>query len=95
MAEETKSEIVIVSEEYLRGKIYIIRNQQVLLDFDLAEIYGYTTSAFNQQIKNNIARFDDDFRFQLLPEEIPESLKSKIFTLNASGNRRGQHFKKI
>ena len=36
-----------------------------MLDFDLAEIYGYSTSAFNQQVKRNISKFDDDFRFML------------------------------
>ena len=40
-----------------------------MLDFDLAEIYGYTTKAFNQQVRNNIQKFDDDFRFQLTREE--------------------------
>ncbi len=43
-----------------------------MLDFELAEIYGYTTSAFNQQVKNNIAKFDDDFRFQLSHEELEQ-----------------------
>jgi hypothetical protein len=36
-----------------------------MLDADLAEIYGYSTGAFNQQVKNNIEKFDDDFRFQI------------------------------
>ena len=36
---------------------------KVMLDFELAEIYGYETKAFNQQVKNNIEKFDDDFRF--------------------------------
>ena len=40
-----------------------------MLDFELAEIYGYTTKSFNQQVKNNIEKFDDDFRFQLTKEE--------------------------
>jgi len=68
---------------------------EVMIDADLAEIYGYSTSAFNQQVKNNIGKFDEDFRFQHLPEELPESLKSKYLTLNKSGNKRGQHFKKM
>ena len=46
-----------------------VRGVQVMLDFDLAEIYGYTTKAFNQQVRNNIQKFDDDFRFQLTREE--------------------------
>ena len=66
----------------IRSKIRVIRGQQVMLDFDLAEIYGYSTKAFNQQVKNNIERFDEDFRFQLREEEIQELSRSKILTLN-------------
>ena len=52
----------IYDEDYLKSKIYIIRGVQVMLDADLAEIYGYTTKRFNEQVKNNIERFDEDFR---------------------------------
>lgn len=41
-----------------------------MLDFELAEIYSYSTKAFNQQVKNNIEKFDDDFRFRLTKTEI-------------------------
>ena len=92
---EIKNEIALVDEESLRSKIYIIRGQKVMLDYDLAEIYGYTVSAFNQQVKRNSVRFPDDFMFQLNPYEIPESLKSQIVTLNESGNKRGMHIKKM
>ena len=54
MAENT--EVAIVSEENVYDKIYIIRGQKVMLDFDLAEIYGYTTTKFNQQVKNNVEK---------------------------------------
>ena len=46
-----------------------------MLDFDLAAIYGYTTKAFNQQVKNNENRFEEDFRFKLTREEV-ENLRS-------------------
>ena len=62
---EMENEIIIHSEIDLRSKIYTIRGIQVMLDFDLAEIYGYSVKAFNQQVKNNIEKFDSDFRFQL------------------------------
>nr|WP_296850068.1 ORF6N domain-containing protein [Treponema sp.] len=52
-------------EERKKSKIHIVRGLQVMLDSDLAEIYGYSTKAFNQQIKNNKERFDEDFMFQL------------------------------
>ena len=57
--------------------IYIVRGVQVMLDSDLAGIYGYSTSAFNQQVKNNIEKFDEDFRFKLTKKEYEEILKSK------------------
>ena len=82
---EEKKEIIIVDESSLRDKIYVIRDQQVMLDYDLAEIYGYTVSAFNQQVSRNINRFPEDFMFQLRPEEIPESIKSQNVILNESG----------
>ena len=47
------------------SRIYTIRGVKVMLDADLAEIYGYETSFFNRQVKNNIDRFAEDFRFQL------------------------------
>ena len=54
---------------YIKQHIYTIRGVKVMLDVDLAEIYGYPTKALNQQVKNNIQKFDDDFRFQLTKEE--------------------------
>ena len=62
--------------------IYIVRGVQVMLDSDLAGIYGYTISAFNQQVRNNIKKFDDDFRFQLTKKEYEEILISKIDVTN-------------
>lgn len=59
-----KQEVVIVTEETIQSKIYIVRGQKVMLDVDLAEIYGYETKNFNRQVKNNKAKFQgDDFMF--------------------------------
>ena len=66
--------------EDLSNLIYIIRGVKVMLDADLAAIYGYTTKAFNQQVKNNLEKFDDDFRFQLTKNEYEEILRSKFLT---------------
>lgn len=66
--------------DYLRSLIYTIRGVKVMLDADLAALYGYTTRTFNQQVKNNIGKFDDDFRFQLTKEEYLTILKSKNLT---------------
>ena len=78
------------------NRVYTIRGKQVMLDYDLAEIYGYEVKRLNEQVKNNISRFPEDFMFQLLSEEVPEDfLKSKISTLNEHGNKRGMHMKKM
>ena len=79
-----KNEIVIHNENDLRSKIYTIRGMRVMLDFDLAEIYGYTTKRFNEQVKNNIEKFDSDFRFQITKEEYYEILRCKNCTLESS-----------
>ena len=76
-----KNEIVLVDEKYLENKIYVIRGQKVMLDKDLAEIYGYSTKRFNEQVKNNIEKFQgDDFMFQLTRKEVEDLVKSKIST---------------
>ena len=66
----TSSPATLLSPQLLRDKIYFVRGQKVMLDRDLAEIYGYSTKRFNEQVKNNIEKFPDDFRFQLTSEEI-------------------------
>ncbi len=81
-----KTEISLYDTEKLKDKIFTIRGQQVMLDVDLAEIYGYETKYFNRQIKNNIERFDEDFRFQLTDEEVA-NLRCKNFTSSWGGSR--------
>ena len=60
-----------LNEELIASKIYLIRGQKVMLDFELAEIYGYETNNFNRQVKNN-NKFNEDFMFQLSKEEYKE-----------------------
>ena len=91
MAEQNK-EIVVIDETTIKSKIYYIRNQKVMLDFELAEIYGYETRAFNQQVKRNNEKFDDDFMFQLTDEEVDELSRSQNVTLN-KGTGRGSNIK--
>ena len=66
--------------EDLRSKIHMIRGKQVMLDSDLADLYGVTTKAFNQAVKRNIARFPDDFMFRLTEKEF-SPLRSQSVTL--------------
>ena len=81
-----KELVKIESTDFIKDAIYTIRGVKVMLDADLAEIYGYQTSRFNQQVKNNIEKFDADFRFQLTKEEYLEILKSKNLASNHSLN---------
>ena len=84
---EKNKEIVVIDETTIKSKIYYIRNQKVMLDFELAEIYGYTTTRFNEQVKNNSEKFDDDFMFQLTKSEF-ENLISKKSTSSWGGRRK-------
>jgi len=83
--------------DFLAEKIYTIRGWKTMIDLELAEIYGYETKRLNEQVKNNIEKFDDDFRFQLTKVEW-ENLRSKITTSNSEmgpgGRRYLQHSKK-
>lgn len=83
-----ENEIMIHDEELLKSKIHIIRSVQVMLDFDLAAIYGYETRYFNRQVQNNRERFDDDFMFQLTEPEFKEILMCKNFTSSWGGTRK-------
>ena len=88
-----KSEFSLIDENMLKSRIYTIRGLKVMLDADLAEIYGYSTKAFNQQIKNNIEKFDEDFRFQLDSEEIEGLSRSKFLTsMQIKGVKGGRSY---
>ena len=81
-----KNEIIELNEENIKDKMHTIRNKKVMLDSDLAEIYGYTIKTFNQQVKNNIEKFDEDFMFQLSDNEY-SILRSKFLTSSWGGRR--------
>lgn len=81
-----KQELLLINEETIQDKIYVIRGQKVMLDFELAEIYGYTTTRFNEQVKNNIEKFDEDFMFQLNKEEFQNLMSKK--SISSWGGRR-------
>jgi phage regulator Rha-like protein len=71
----------------LQGAIHLIRGQRVMLDFDLAMIYGVTTKRLNEQLKRNRLRFPADFAFQLTVQEF-RTLKSQIATSSSHGGKR-------
>lgn len=60
-----RAEITLVNEKIIRDKIYAIRGKEVMIDNNLAEIFGYDIKSFNRQVKNNIDKFDEDFMFKL------------------------------
>ena len=82
-----KAKIAVIDERTIRDKIYVVRGIHVMLDFELADIYGYSTSAFNQQVKRNEDKFPKDFRFQLTKEEF-QNLLSQNVTASWGGDRR-------
>ncbi len=73
-------------DESIISKIYVIRDKKVMLDADLAELYDVETRRLNEQVKRNIARFPEDFMFQLTQEEF-ENMKSQ-FAISSWGGRR-------
>ena len=84
-----KNEIIIpkLNYETIESMIYTIRGQKVMLDYDLAKIYGYSTKAFNQQVRNNIDKFPERYRFQLTNEEVLNNLRSNFLTSSWGGAR--------
>lgn len=72
--------------EVIKNKIFEIRGQKVMLDFDLAQLYETSTKVLKQAVRRNINRFPDDFMFELTPIEL-ESLRSQIVTSNRGGLR--------
>lgn len=76
----------IIPDEVIIDKIYVIRQQKVMLDRDLALLYGVETKALKRQVRRNIGRFPDDFMFELTTEEL-SNLRSQIGTSSWGGIR--------
>ena len=74
----------MVDLQLIQSKIYEIRGQRVMLDFDLAQMYGTETKVLKQAVKRNIKRFPTDFMFELNKEEF-EFLRSQFVTSNQRG----------
>lgn len=83
-----KNELTPVSAELIESQIYIVRGQRVMLDADLAKLYGVPTKAFNQAVQRNAQRFPEDFSFRLTQQEFT-NLRSQIVTSSLGhGGRR-------
>ena len=95
MAEDKKNELEVtaieITEKYLKDRLYAIRGKRVLLDADLAIIYGYTTKRLNEQVKRNANKFPEDFMFQLSDEEI-DILRSQNATANINTMSRSNPY---
>jgi hypothetical protein len=77
----------LVPIERIEGKIFLMREQKVMLDMDLAELYGVETKVLVQAVKRKIERFPEDFMFQLTKEEFDEILRSQFVTSSWGGRR--------
>ncbi|MCX5692082.1 MAG: ORF6N domain-containing protein [Candidatus Omnitrophica bacterium] len=77
----------LIPEQVIEPKIFMIRGHKVMLDRDLAELYGVRTMVLNQAVKRNISRFPQDFMFQLSNEEL-ENLISQIVISSWGGTRK-------
>ena len=78
---------VTIPDEVVMNKIYLIRGQKVMLDVDLAELYGVDTKRLNEQVRRNVDRFPDDFMFALNEEEFA-NLKSQFATSSWGGRKK-------
>ena len=82
-----KNIIVVLPDEVIMTKIFVIRGQKVMIDRDLAELYGVETRRLNEQVKRNISRFPKDFMFQLNDLEL-QNLMSQFATSSWGGVRK-------
>ena len=73
----TKKTEIIIPDAVVMDKILVIRGKKVMIDSDLAELYGVTTKRLNEQVKRNIQRFPEDFMFQVTQEEKQDLIKTK------------------
>lgn len=67
---KNSSEITIIPQEVIINKIYFLRNQKVMLDRDLAELYGVKAIRLREQVKRNLIKFPSHFMFQLTEQEV-------------------------
>ena len=81
------SQELIITEEFILGKILLIRNKKVMIDVDLSKLYGVETKQLKRQVRRNLDRFPEDFMFELTRSEY-EILRSQFGTF-----KQGEHSK--
>jgi hypothetical protein len=78
----------LVPVEQIERSIHVIRGQRVMLDFDLAKLYGLPTHVLNQAVKRNRTRFPGDFAFSLTPQEFRNLISQNVISSSGYGGRR-------
>ncbi|MCK9640175.1 MAG: ORF6N domain-containing protein [Prolixibacteraceae bacterium] len=78
----SKIDLPVIPDEIIIDRIYLVRNQKVMIDRDLAILYGIETKVLKQSVKRNIERFPTDFMFEMTKEEL-DNWRSQIVTSNA------------
>src|SRR5262245_40845561 len=88
MAKVPKSAARVPEIDVIEQSIHVFRGQRVLLDADLAALYGVTTAALNQAVKRNSERFPEDFSFVLKQQEVTHLISQNVISKGAHGGRR-------
>jgi len=86
----TKKDTIILADEVIMNKIYLLRGRKIMLDRDLAELYGVETKALKQAVRRNTDRFPEDFMFEMNKQEF-ENWRSQIVTSN-EGDKKGLRY---
>jgi phage regulator Rha-like protein len=91
MAKAKKAIIKIIPDETIIRKIYVVKGQKVMLDFDLAALYNVETRVFNQAVKRNLDRFPEDFMFQLTPAEWKSMMSQIVISSESDGTKANRN----
>ncbi len=87
MSKKPSTEI-LVAPDRIQQMVHVVRGQRVMLDFDLAQLYGVPTSSLNQAVQRNLDRFPDDFAFPLTQQEFTNLMSQIVISSSGHGGRR-------
>jgi hypothetical protein len=88
MSQDSDEQSLVRVSRQIEQSIHLLRGQRVMLDFDLARLYGVTTARLNEQVQRNRERFPDDFAFQLSRQEFTDLMSQIATSKPGSGGRR-------